>query len=92
MRNLNITLAEFQQALELLSDGLGEHDFILGDHFSGADILLAHTLFWGMAFKQPIEQDNLKAYIGRMGVRPALGKAREVEQSALEALKKASGS
>ena len=29
---------EFQLALGLLSDGLGEQDFILGDHFSGVVI------------------------------------------------------
>lgn len=74
---------EFQQALNLLSLGLGEHDFILGENFSAADILLAHTLFWGMSFKQKIDQPNLQAYIGRMGVRPALSAAREREKSAL---------
>ncbi|MDX1451692.1 MAG: glutathione S-transferase family protein [Oleiphilaceae bacterium] len=73
---------EFQQALQLLSEGLGEHAYILGEHFTAADILVAHTLFWGMAFKQPIEQENLKAYIGRNGVRPALAAARSREQSA----------
>lgn len=74
---------EYQKALGLFSKGLGDHDYILGDHFSAADILLAHCLFWGVAFKQSIEQDNLKAYMGRMGARPALAKARNREQSAL---------
>lgn len=74
---------EFQKALNLLSKGLGGHDYILGDHFSAADVLVAHCLFWGMAFKQPIEQENLKKYLGRVGVRPALSAARNREQSAL---------
>lgn len=74
---------EFQKALTLFSQGLGDQDYILGSDFSAADILLAHTLFWGMAFKQPIEQENLKAYIGRVGIRPALSSARAREQSAL---------
>lgn len=73
---------EFQKALKLFSNGLGENDYILGADFSAADILLGHTLFWGMAFKQNIEQDNLKAYIGRLGVRPALSAARTREQQA----------
>jgi glutathione S-transferase len=72
---------EFQHALEVLSVGLGVQDYILGEQFSAADILLAHTLFWGMAFKQPIEQENLKAYLGRTGVRPALAAARAREQA-----------
>ncbi|TNC82961.1 MAG: glutathione S-transferase family protein [Oleiphilus sp.] len=73
---------EFQRALDLLSRGLGEQSFILGEHFTAADILLAHTLFWGMAFKQDIAQENLQAYIGRLGVRPALAAARAKEQAA----------
>jgi glutathione S-transferase len=74
---------EFQLALSLLSSGLGANDYILGSEFSAADIVLAHTLFWGLSFKQKIDQENLKAYIGRMGVRPALSLAREREKSAL---------
>lgn len=74
---------EFQKALELFSLGLADKDFILGEQFSAADVLLAHTLFWGMAFKQPIEQENLKGYLGRTGVRPALAAARAREQASL---------
>lgn len=73
---------EFQTALDLLSKGLGDSDYILGDDFSAADILLGHTLFWGMSFGQKIEQENLSAYIGRVGVRPALSAAREREKQA----------
>jgi glutathione S-transferase len=73
---------EFQKALGVMSQGLGSQDFILGNTFSAADILLAHTLFWGMAFKQPIEAANLQAYMARMNSRPALAAARAKEQAA----------
>lgn len=73
---------EFQRALQWFSQGLGDNSFILGEHFSAADILLAHTLFWGMAFKQEITQENLKTYVGRLGVRPAVASARAREQAA----------
>jgi glutathione S-transferase len=74
---------EFQTALKLFSEGLGDNDFILGNDFTAADILLGHCLFWGLAFKQSIEQENLKAYLGRVGARPALVAARKRESSAL---------
>lgn len=74
---------EFQKALGLLSQGLADQDYILGAEFSAADIMLGHTLFWGVAFKQSIEQENLKAYMGRLGVRPALAAARAKEQAAM---------
>lgn len=73
---------EFQVALDLLSRGLGSNDYILGDQFSAADILLGHSLFWGVSFKQKIQQENINAYIGRLGVRPALNLAMEKEKKA----------
>lgn len=71
---------EFQRALACLSTGLGDKTYMLGEHMSALDILVAHTLFWGMAFKQTIGQKNLADYIGRMAVRPALNAAREREK------------
>jgi glutathione S-transferase len=63
---------EFQVALGLLSQGLAEKPYILGKEFSAADILLGHTLLWGLSFKQSIQQPNLQAYIDRLKARPAL--------------------
>jgi len=79
---LEVGAWEYQTALALLSDGLGDNDYILGDDFTGADILLAHTLGWGLAFKQPLEQQNLKDYFARCSSRPAYIKARDVEKDA----------
>lgn len=75
---------EFQKALDIFSQGLGDKPYILGDQFSAADILLAHTLFWGQAFKQPVNQDNLTAYIDRIKARAPLQRAMSREQEALE--------
>lgn len=73
---------EFQKALALLSAGLGDKDYILGSDFSAADILIGHTLFWGLSFKQPVEQENLSAYINRLKNRPARLAAIEKENQA----------
>jgi glutathione S-transferase len=72
---------EFQQALILLSEGLADKDYILGDQFSGADILLSHTINWGVVFKQPVEQTNLSDYRERCMQRPALAQAKQREKS-----------
>ena len=73
---------EFQQALALLSAGLGDTDYILESGFSAADIVIGHTLIWGLSFKQPIEQENLNAYISRLKDRPARLAAIEQENQA----------
>ncbi|USA42883.1 glutathione S-transferase family protein [Spongiibacter taiwanensis] len=70
---------EHQKALNLFSQGLDDKPYILGDQFSGADILLGHTLMWGIAFKQPLEQANLQAYLDRIAQRPALQRAQAAE-------------
>ena len=56
---------EFQQALKLLSEGLGNSSFILGESFHMVDVLLAETIEWAIRFKQDIPYDNVKSYLAR---------------------------
>ena len=73
-----------QNALKLFSAGLGDNSYMLGDSFTAVDILLGQTLLWGTAFKQPIEQENLKEYLKRVTARPALARASATEAASLE--------
>jgi glutathione S-transferase len=72
---------EFQQALKILDKGMVDNNYILGDSFSAADILICHTLNWGTNFGQPIEQVKLKAYQERVSSRDALQRAIFREES-----------
>jgi glutathione S-transferase len=74
---------EFQQALSLLEKGLGDNEYILGSEFCAADILICHTLIWGINFKQVVEQDNLKHYVERLKERDALKRAISKEEASL---------
>ncbi|QQS55110.1 MAG: glutathione S-transferase family protein [Candidatus Competibacteraceae bacterium] len=71
---------EFPVAAKVLAEGLGRREFMLGDRFSAADILVAHTLAWAQALKLPLEHDNLESYAARLLARPAWARAREREQ------------
>ncbi len=73
---------EFQRALALLEQGLGDKQYILGDRFSAVDILLGHTLIWGINFKQAVEPQNLTEYVERLRQRQALIKAIAREEQA----------
>jgi len=73
---------EFQRALAILEKGLGDRQFILGDNFSAADILLGHTLIWGINFKQAVDAHNLTRYVERLRQRQALEKAIAREEEA----------
>lgn len=70
---------EFSTAAKALDKQLADKEFILGDQFTAADILIAHTLGWAKAYKVPIESERLAAYATRTLGRPALARARERE-------------
>lgn len=70
---------EFQKALQLVSDALGDKPYLLGDRFTAVDILLGQTLLWGVAFEQVLEQENLQSYMNRVTSRPALKRAQDKE-------------
>ena len=60
-------------ATELLPNG----PFILGDAFSGADILMTTTLDWAINYNQPLPAP-FQAYFARMTARPGWIEAAEL--------------
>ena len=70
---------EFAGAARLVDDALGGRDYICNGTFTGADILLAHTLAWARSAKIELESARLTAYLERLLARPALAAARRRE-------------
>ena len=73
---------EFANVLSVLIEGLGTNEFIAGDHFTAADILLSQTLAWALSRKLPIENEAVLAYRKRMFARPAFQRAKDRETKA----------
>jgi glutathione S-transferase len=73
---------EFSRAVNVLAARLGEREFIVGDSFSVADILLANTLSWAYSGSFTIEQPAVTAYAQRLLARPALQRAIDKERAA----------
>lgn len=72
---------EFSVAAKVLDAGLGDREFILGDRFSVADLLIAHTLAWAnKAYKLPLHSERLESYAERLLARPALTRAKARER------------
>lgn len=71
---LDTTQWEFAKALDALSKLSDLEQYALGDQFSFADILLAHTLNWAERFKFEVPE-NLLAYRNRMYLRDAATRA-----------------
>lgn len=70
---------EFQKSLKLLSKGLQDRPYIVGDQFTGADILLGQSLYWASRFEQPCDYENLNQYLDRLLKRPAWIKSEDTE-------------
>jgi len=70
---------EFDAALNVLETGLADRPFILGETFTGADILIAHTLQWAQKVERLPADSPLLAYLKRCIARPALAQARARE-------------
>lgn len=65
---------EFARAADLLSTGLGDNEFLVGDRFTMADIMASHTLGWAKIAHFDIDHENLSNYLERNVSRPAYGR------------------
>ena len=70
---------EFGRACRVLEKGLADRDYIIGDRFTAADILLVHILAWADSARVPVEAPALNVYAERLRARPALPRARARE-------------
>lgn len=73
---------EFSRCLPIVGQALTGRTHMLGDRFSMADILVAHTLSWGRNVLRSLGDETLDAYVDRVMSRPALERARERELTA----------
>ena len=72
-------LWEFSKAARLLQHHLKGRDYVVGDHFTGADIMVSHALAWARGAEIALESEVLDAYADRILSRPALAEARRRE-------------
>jgi glutathione S-transferase len=73
---------EFKIAARALSKGLEDRTYLVGDHFTFADLLTAHTLDWARMAKLEFEDPRLHEYTDRILARPAYVRARKREEEA----------
>ena len=73
---------EFGRAAAVLAKGLVGREFLVGDSFTMADILAAHTLGWARGFKIPQGDPHLDEYEQRIRSRAAYARALKREAEA----------
>ncbi len=66
---------DFDTVMEVISGAVSQGDYLLGDRFSAADVVLGSTLRYGMMFGAIPKQPEFEAYAARLAARPALQRA-----------------
>lgn len=61
----------FDTVMDVTSQAVSQGDYLLGDMFSAADVVLGSTLAWGMLFGIVPQRPEFTAYVGRLQARPA---------------------
>lgn len=62
----------FDDVVGVLRDGVAKSQYLLGDQFTAADVVIGAGLRWGMDFKLLPELPEFMAYTARLAARPAL--------------------
>ena len=74
---------QLQREFWVIEKALAEHEFIAGDAFSAADIVLTHCMTWALSAKVEVSGEASRAYIERIKNRPAFQRAvaRELKEA-----------
>jgi glutathione S-transferase len=74
-----------ETTLKTLFDQLGDGPYLLGERFTAADVLWGTALRWTTMFKLVPETSAVKAYVERIGARPAAPRAAKIDAEILAA-------
>jgi glutathione S-transferase len=75
----------FADMEKVVTDALAPGPFLLGDEFTAADVLVCANLHLGTVFKLFPEEGAIADYVARCAARPALKRARAIEEGYVRA-------
>lgn len=76
--NIESAKFEFRQALKVVEKHLSENEYMVGNRFSGADILVAQTFMWSQMVKFPLDAPASLEFLTRMKEREGYQRALAV--------------
>lgn len=76
---------DYETVVHTLEQGVGAGDWIVGDSFTAADVMIGCGVHFGMLFGLLPERPHLTAYVQRCAARPAFKRAREIDENAASA-------
>lgn len=72
---------DLDTVLDVTAKGVEPGPYLLGDHFTAADVVIGSTLRWGLMFNLLPARPEFQAYVDRLNQRPALQRATALDQA-----------
>jgi glutathione S-transferase len=66
--------------MNVVAKGVEPGPYLLGEHFTAADVVVGSTLRWGLMFGLLPTRPEFIAYVGRLERRPAMQRASALDQ------------
>ena len=70
-----LSYGSYDETINTLAGALAKGPYILGEHFSAADVVVGSGVRWMMMFKLLPERPEFKSYAERVTARPAFARA-----------------
>ena len=71
---------EYDLVMDVLAKAVEKGPYLMGEQFTAADVVIGSTLRWGMMFDLLPKRAEFLDYVARLGERPALKRASELDQ------------
>ena len=78
----NAAWGSYDQVMSVLRDGVSEKQYLLGDTFTAADVVVGSGAIFGIQFKLIQNQPAIQAYVDRLTARPAYQRSRAIDANA----------
>lgn len=87
-KRMMVGYGNYDQVVDMLEKQCAEHDYVAGNRFSAADVMLGSQIGWGTQFGTLPNRPSFEAYLGRVMTRPAAIRAREIDDKLMAETKR----
>jgi glutathione S-transferase len=91
-RERMIGYGSFPQVMETLEAAVSRGDYLLGNSFTAADVYVGSQIGFGMMFRSMEKRPAFEKYWQKISSRPAMTRAKELDDAQAAELKKAASS
>jgi len=86
----SIGYGSFGDVMDTLEQAVSGDEYLLGDHFSAADVYVGAQILWGLQFGTMEKRPAFEAYGARLAARPAARRANEIDDALIAEMQKKS--